>query len=120
MFDIGFWELTLIGVVALLVVGPDRLPGLARTAGIWIGRVRRFISSVKSDFEHELRSQEIQETLNKQTDFKEAYDAVQDTQKELNDVGADLSQADSELGHTTTKTGTKGRARKPAHADDDD
>jgi sec-independent protein translocase protein TatB len=35
MFDIGFWELTIIGVVALLVIGPDKLPGIARTAGMW-------------------------------------------------------------------------------------
>ena len=38
MFDIGFWELSLLALVALLVVGPERLPKLARTAGLWIGR----------------------------------------------------------------------------------
>ena len=41
MFDIGFWELTIIGVVALLVIGPERLPRVARTAGLWLGRASR-------------------------------------------------------------------------------
>lgn len=65
MFDIGFWELALIGVVALLVVGPERLPGLARTAGMWVGRLRRFVSSVKSDIDRELRADELRQALNK-------------------------------------------------------
>ncbi len=55
MFDIGFWELVLIGVVALLVVGPERLPKLARTAGLWIGRGRRMLSSVKAEIDRELK-----------------------------------------------------------------
>ncbi|HQC72842.1 MAG TPA: Sec-independent protein translocase protein TatB, partial [Candidatus Competibacteraceae bacterium] len=49
MFEIGFWELVLVGVVALLVVGPEKLPGLARTAGLWLGRARRMIAEVKAD-----------------------------------------------------------------------
>ncbi|MDH5409282.1 MAG: Sec-independent protein translocase protein TatB, partial [Gammaproteobacteria bacterium] len=48
MFDIGFWELAIIAVVGLLVIGPERLPGVARTAGMWIGRTRRFITTVKT------------------------------------------------------------------------
>ena len=49
MFDIGFLELIVIGVVALLVVGPERLPRVARTAGLWLGRGRRMLSSVKAE-----------------------------------------------------------------------
>ncbi len=47
MFDIGFWELSLLALVALLVVGPERLPKLARTAGLWLGKGRRLINSVR-------------------------------------------------------------------------
>jgi sec-independent protein translocase protein TatB len=54
MFDIGFWELTIIGIVALLVIGPERLPRVARTAGLWLGRARRFVSSVKADIDREI------------------------------------------------------------------
>jgi sec-independent protein translocase protein TatB len=66
MFDIGFWELVLIGIVALLVVGPERLPRVARSAGLWIGRARRTLSSVKAEIDRELKAQELREILQKQ------------------------------------------------------
>jgi Tat protein translocase TatB subunit len=49
MFEIGFWEMIMVGVVMLIVVGPERLPGLARTAGLWIGKARRMFAEVKAD-----------------------------------------------------------------------
>ena len=55
MFDIGFWELILIAVVALLVIGPERLPKVARMAGLWMGRARRTLASVKDEIDRELR-----------------------------------------------------------------
>jgi sec-independent protein translocase protein TatB len=57
VFDIGFWELALILLVALLVIGPDRLPGLARTAGLWLGKAQAMIRSVKADIDRELASE---------------------------------------------------------------
>ncbi|MEN8216156.1 MAG: Sec-independent protein translocase protein TatB [Pseudomonadota bacterium] len=63
MFDIGFWELCLIAVIALLVFGPEKLPGAARTAGLWIGRARRFIGTVKQDIDKELHLQEMQDAI---------------------------------------------------------
>jgi Sec-independent protein translocase protein TatA len=49
MFDVGFWELVVIAVVALIVIGPERLPKAARVAGMWLGRARRTLASVKSE-----------------------------------------------------------------------
>ena len=66
MFDFGFWELFLIMVVALLVVGPERLPGLARQVGLWIGKAKRFVNSVRSDIEREIRAEELKQILNQQ------------------------------------------------------
>ena len=66
MFDIGFWELILVGVVALLVFGPERLPRVAREAGLWIRKARSMVSSVKSEIDHELQLQELQQTLREQ------------------------------------------------------
>ena len=63
MFDIGFWELTMIAVIALLVIGPDKLPGVARTAGKWVGRARRFVGDVKTDIDRELKQEEIRKAL---------------------------------------------------------
>jgi sec-independent protein translocase protein TatB len=65
MFDIGFWELCIVGVVALLVFGPDKLPGVARSVGFWVGRTRRMITSVKQEFEQELRLQELHDSIKK-------------------------------------------------------
>lgn len=55
MFDIGFWELILIGIVGLLVVGPDRLPGFAREAGRWLRRIRRLTSEARRELQRELQ-----------------------------------------------------------------
>jgi len=66
MFDIGFWEMILIGVIALLVVGPARLPRVARMAGLWLGRARRTLTSVKAEIDRELKAQELREILEKQ------------------------------------------------------
>ena len=66
MFDIGFWELALIGLVALIVVGPERLPKLARIAGLWLGRGRRMLSSVKEEIDRELKAEELKQILSKQ------------------------------------------------------
>lgn len=63
MFDIGFTELLLVGVVALVVLGPDRLPGAVRTAGLWIGRIKRSFSSIKAEVEREIGADEIRRQL---------------------------------------------------------
>jgi sec-independent protein translocase protein TatB len=63
MFDIGFPELIMIAVIALLVIGPDKLPGVARTAGKWVGRARRFVGDVKTDIDRELKQEELRKAL---------------------------------------------------------
>ena len=63
MFDIGFSELLLVGVVALVVLGPDRLPGAVRTASLWIGRIKRSFLSIKQEVEREIGADEIRRQL---------------------------------------------------------
>ena len=63
MFDVGFSELLLVGLVALLVLGPERLPVAARMAGLWIGRLKRSFNSLKSEVERELGADEIRRQL---------------------------------------------------------
>lgn len=65
MFDIGFWELVIIGVVALVVLGPERLPVAIRTATHWIRLIRSTANSVKSELEQELKLQELHNDLKK-------------------------------------------------------
>ena len=59
MFDIGFSELFVIGVVALVVIGPERLPKVARTAGVLFGRLQRYVTQVKSDISREMEMAEL-------------------------------------------------------------
>lgn len=63
MFDIGFSELLLVGLVALLVLGPERLPGAVRTAGLWIGRLKRSFLAIKQEVEREIGADEIRRQL---------------------------------------------------------
>ena len=85
MFDIGFWELCLITVVALLVFGPEKLPEMARSAGLWVGRARRFIGSIKQDVSKELHLEEIRETI-QQSDKNGVHEFIEETKTSLSDL----------------------------------
>ena len=86
MFDIGFFEIIFIMVVALLVVGPERLPRVARTTGLWLGKLRGFVSSVKADIDKELATEELKKTLAKQASIPELEELIDEaTGKRLTD-----------------------------------
>lgn len=94
MFEIGFWELVVVGVVALLVVGPEKLPGLARTAGLWVGKARRMLADVKAEVDRELHLEELKQSFRQQanlTDLKDLSEQVkslrEDIRAEFDDPG---------------------------------
>lgn len=66
MFDIGFLELLIIGVVGLLVLGPERLPKAARTVGLWIGKIKRTVSGMQREINAQLEAEELRQKLNEQ------------------------------------------------------
>ncbi|KXX63689.1 Sec-independent protein translocase protein TatB [Marichromatium gracile] len=66
MVDWGFWEFILIAVVALVVIGPERLPRVARMAGMWVGKARRTLASVKHEIDRELHTEELNRVLDEQ------------------------------------------------------
>lgn len=68
MFDVGFSELVVIAVVALVVIGPERLPRVARTAGILLGRLQRYVNDVKADINREINLDEIKKLQQDVTD----------------------------------------------------
>lgn len=78
MFDIGLLELLLIGVVGLLVIGPERLPAVARNVGRWVGRVRHFISNVKDDIDREIRAEELKKAIENNADLEEIKRIIHD------------------------------------------
>ena len=97
MFDIGFWELALIGVIALLVVGPDRLPAMARQAGLWVGRIRRYVSHVKDDIEREIRAEELREMMKESSRIESLDQELGETRDALKEVEQEIDQAEASL-----------------------
>ena len=88
MFDIGFWELTLIGIIGLVVLGPERLPVAIRTIKGWISGVRKFSDSVKSELSEELRIHELHADLKKaeQADMTNLAPEVAESVKSLKEA----------------------------------
>lgn len=76
MFDIGFSELLVIGVVALLVIGPERLPKVARTAGSLIGRLNRYVSQVKQDVERDIHLDELRKAQKDMQETAQKYEIM--------------------------------------------
>ena len=79
MFDFGFSEMMIVGVVALIVLGPERLPLVARKTGEWIGKAQRFVAQVKSDIDRETELSELKriqdEAKNLANDVKSSVEA---------------------------------------------
>src|SRR5574338_689169 len=91
MFDIGFSELIVIGLVALVVIGPERLPRVARTVGHLLGRLQRYVSDVKSDIQREMQLE----------DLKKLQQQVAESARELeSSVRSQMSAVEADIGKT--------------------
>ena len=91
MFDIGFSEFLVIGVVALIVIGPQKLPGVARTVGHLMGRLERYVSDVKADINREIELEELRKMRDSMQ--KAASDVQTSVDQELNKTADDLNKA---------------------------
>ena len=98
MFDVGFSEMVVIGVVALVVLGPERLPKVARTLGVLFGRMQRYVAQVKSDINREM---ELAELGKVKTEFESAARSFQseveskaaETERELRDATQEIERS---------------------------
>lgn len=104
MFDIGFTEMMLIAVVALVVLGPERLPKVAKQAGEWMGKLRRYVDDVKSDINRQMELDELRKIQNQVKDAAQSLkasveSAVSETTAELNSLTSAFEGAAS----TTTE-----------------
>jgi sec-independent protein translocase protein TatB len=100
MFDFSFAEMLIVGIVALIVIGPERLPSVARKVGTYVARMRRFVSSVRSDVEREFRTDELQRMLKQQQDeLQSLKDVVNETRHDadLDSIKQDVEQAVAEV-----------------------
>jgi sec-independent protein translocase protein TatB len=105
MFDIGFTELLLVALVALVVLGPERLPGAVRTAGLWIGRIKRSFNSIKAEVEREIGADEIRRQLHNEH--------ILELEREMNAMKQDILAP----GATPEPTSEPTKASSPAPAE---
>ena len=89
MFDIGFAELVVIGVVGLLVIGPERLPGTIREASLWLNRLKRGFNDIKQEVKQELHNDSVMQELRKTGD---------QLKSEAEHIGKDIQQTTETLG----------------------
>ena len=95
MFDIGFSELLVIGVVALIVIGPEKLPRMARTVGVLAGRLQRYVSDVKADINREIELDELRKMRDSMQ--QAASDFQSSVQTEVNKTETELNKTVEEL-----------------------
>ena len=107
MFDIGFSELLVIGIVALIVIGPQKLPRVARTAGHLLGRLQRYVADVKADINREIELEEL----------RKMRDSMQQAASEMQKAASDMQSAvDSELTKTADELNRAAAGASPESA----
>ena len=95
MFDLSFWEILVIGIIAVIVVGPERLPGMAYSAGKWLTKIKRFIANAKAEVESEFNTAELRKLMNAQEE------EMQKLRKLVEDTRYDVEQSQHELMQAT-------------------
>ncbi|MBM3388290.1 MAG: Sec-independent protein translocase subunit TatB [Betaproteobacteria bacterium] len=116
MIDFGFDKLALIGAVALIVIGPEKLPKVARTVGHLVGKAQRYVADVKAEVN---RSIELEELKKMKTQFETAArDVEQSVQQEVNSANASMSSSWEGLGSDASTTGsTPGNGSSDGNSD---
>jgi len=105
MFDIGFSELLVIGVVALIVIGPEKLPRMARTVGHLAGRLQRYVADVKADINREIELDEL----------RKMRDSMQQAASEMrSSVESEVSKTEADLNKAVEDAKESLEERKPA------
>jgi sec-independent protein translocase protein TatB len=101
MFDIGFSELMVIGVVALIVIGPEKLPRLARTLGHLAGKLQRYVSDVKADINREIELDDLKKMRDSMQQAASSFQS--DISSEISKTEAEIQKAADELNQTTAQ-----------------
>ncbi|HLX27255.1 MAG TPA: Sec-independent protein translocase protein TatB [Casimicrobiaceae bacterium] len=112
MFDIGFSEIVVIGVVALVVIGPERLPKTARTVGLLFGRLQRYVNEVKADISREMELDELRRLQREMQGA--ARDIEQSVRTAASDFNAGVRNVESELNATASEVSKTATTEAPA------
>ncbi|CAC9581454.1 hypothetical protein [uncultured Gammaproteobacteria bacterium] len=92
MFDIGFWEFALIGIITLIVVGPERMPAIAKTAGHYIGKAKRFVAKIQEDIGDEIEADKLKEHLNLEDKDANIVEIFDQTKESLNKIKRNIDK----------------------------
>jgi sec-independent protein translocase protein TatB len=119
MFDIGFSELLVIAIVALIVIGPQQLPKVARTLGHLFGRMQRYVNDVKADITREMELEELKKMRTSMEDAARSFQTSVDkevgsTESELNKMARDAQSAVDGFGETAAPPPAAPAADQPA------
>lgn len=106
MFEVGFSEILMVALVALLVIGPEKLPKVARMAGFWVAKTRRAITAVKQEINEEFQAEELRQALKNRT-------GVDDFQKLLDDASESMNKIQDSINFTTKKDGLPQQTKQP-------
>ncbi|CAO1667880.1 MULTISPECIES: Sec-independent protein translocase protein TatB [Halomonadaceae] len=117
MLDIGFLELMLIGIVGLLVLGPERLPRAARTTGMWIGKIKRTVSGMQREISAQLEAEELRQKLNEQQ--KKLDDSLKKAKLDVESIADTPSTPRSAPATKATQSETEQRVAKASSRLDD-
>ena len=98
VFDFGLWEIAIIGIITLIVVGPEKMPALARKAGLYAGKLKKFVTKIKTDINDELKADE----LKKQLSFKDDDLSLSQTLKEAKSSIDEIKQEGRKFAETSS------------------
>ena len=112
MFDISLYEFFLAAVIALLVLGPNRLPGALRTLGLWVGRLRRSYYNVKSEIEREIGMDDVRRQLHNEQVMAD----VRRVEREVRALGTDAAEAVEDATAAANPSASSTRAEEPLPA----
>jgi len=92
MFDFGMWEIAIIFVITLIVVGPEKMPALARKAGLYVGKFRKFVSKIKNDINSELEAEELKEQLSVKNEELLVSQTLDEAKSDIDEIKHEASK----------------------------
>jgi sec-independent protein translocase protein TatB len=105
MFEVGFSEICMVALVALLVIGPEKLPKVARMAGFWVAKSRRIVASVKQEIHEEFQAEELRQSLKNQGGINEFKQILDDATNDLHSFQDTVNQQAEDLRSAQQPTG---------------
>ena len=92
MFDFGMWEIAIILVITLIVVGPEKMPALARKAGLYVGKFKKFVSKIKNDINNEIEAEELKEQLSVENEEQLLSQTLDEAKSGIDEIKEEASK----------------------------